>query len=118
MNLRRVLLSAALIVGALRADGVTAAQAATPDARQNPPGDESRGKALVESSGCFDCHRIDRRGSRVGPISLTSVHAGRPNVCSRRCSTPTMKCSSRTATCDSSRRTARQSLAGCSTRTR
>ena len=27
----------------------------------------ARGKALVESSGCFDCHRIGDRGSRVGP---------------------------------------------------
>lgn len=30
-------------------------------------GDDSRGKALVESSGCFDCHRIGDRGSRLGP---------------------------------------------------
>jgi putative heme-binding domain-containing protein len=30
-------------------------------------GDEARGKTLVESNGCFDCHRIDQRGSRVGP---------------------------------------------------
>ena len=30
-------------------------------------GDAARGKALVESSGCLDCHRIDDRGSRVGP---------------------------------------------------
>jgi putative heme-binding domain-containing protein len=67
MNLRRVLLSAALIVGAIRADGVTAAQAVAPDARQAATGDDVRGKALVESNGCFDCHRIDRRGSRVGP---------------------------------------------------
>jgi putative heme-binding domain-containing protein len=32
-----------------------------------PPGDASRGKALVETSGCFDCHRIGDRGSRLGP---------------------------------------------------
>ena len=32
-----------------------------------PAGDAARGKALVESSGCFDCHRIDERGSRLGP---------------------------------------------------
>ena len=32
-----------------------------------PAGDASRGKALVESSGCFDCHRIGDRGSRLGP---------------------------------------------------
>src|SRR3954464_2951719 len=31
------------------------------------PGDEARGKTLVESNGCFDCHRIGQRGSRVGP---------------------------------------------------
>jgi putative heme-binding domain-containing protein len=67
MNLRHLLLSTALIAGAVRADGIAAAQAVVPDARQNPPGDEARGKALVESSGCFDCHRIDQRGSRVGP---------------------------------------------------
>jgi putative heme-binding domain-containing protein len=30
-------------------------------------GDPTRGKALVESSACFDCHRIDQRGSRLGP---------------------------------------------------
>jgi putative heme-binding domain-containing protein len=30
-------------------------------------GDVARGKALFESSGCFDCHRIDDRGSHMGP---------------------------------------------------
>ena len=39
-----------------------AGQAAQADA-----GDASRGKALVESSSCFDCHRIGDRGSRFGP---------------------------------------------------
>ena len=34
---------------------------------QADTGDASRGKALVESSGCFDCHRIADRGSRFGP---------------------------------------------------
>ena len=32
-----------------------------------PPGDGTRGEALVLSSGCVDCHRIGNRGSRVGP---------------------------------------------------
>jgi putative heme-binding domain-containing protein len=32
-----------------------------------PSGDGARGKALMESSGCFDCHRIGDRGSRLGP---------------------------------------------------
>ena len=36
-------------------------------AQDAPAGDITRGKALVESSGCFDCHRIDERGSRLGP---------------------------------------------------
>jgi putative heme-binding domain-containing protein len=35
--------------------------------QEKPADDVSRGKALVESSGCFDCHRIDDRGSRFGP---------------------------------------------------
>jgi len=30
-------------------------------------GDEARGKTLVESTGCYDCHRINDRGSRLGP---------------------------------------------------
>jgi putative heme-binding domain-containing protein len=34
---------------------------------ETPAGDASRGKALVESNGCFDCHRIGDRGSRLGP---------------------------------------------------
>jgi putative heme-binding domain-containing protein len=48
-----------LLAGALSASArsTTASQA----------GDASRGKALLESSGCFDCHRIADRGSRLGP---------------------------------------------------
>ena len=49
----------------LRAEGVTPRQVAQQTV--TPPGDASRGKALVESSGCFDCHRIGDRGSRLGP---------------------------------------------------
>lgn len=30
-------------------------------------GDAARGKALVESSGCLNCHRIGDAGSRMGP---------------------------------------------------
>src|SRR5690349_19959034 len=30
-------------------------------------GDADRGKAHVEADACFDCHRIDQRGSRDGP---------------------------------------------------
>jgi putative heme-binding domain-containing protein len=41
-----------------------------------PPGDASRGKALVDSGGCFDCHRIGDRGSRLGP-DLSEIGARR-----------------------------------------
>ncbi len=41
-----------------------------------PSGDSARGQALVESSGCFDCHRIDDRGSRLGP-NLSDVGSRR-----------------------------------------
>jgi putative heme-binding domain-containing protein len=40
---------------------------ASPSGAQAATGDTARGKTLVESSGCFDCHRIGERGSRVGP---------------------------------------------------
>ena len=57
--------------GRLRAEGATASLAAPlPKAggqADTPAGDASRGKALVESSSCFDCHRIGNRGSRLGP---------------------------------------------------
>lgn len=32
-----------------------------------PPGDAVKGKALVASSQCLDCHRIGEAGSRLGP---------------------------------------------------
>jgi putative heme-binding domain-containing protein len=41
-----------------------------------PSGDPTRGKALVESNQCFDCHRIGDRGSRLGP-NLTDIGARR-----------------------------------------
>jgi putative heme-binding domain-containing protein len=34
---------------------------------QAPTGDASRGRTAMESGGCFDCHRINDRGARVGP---------------------------------------------------
>jgi putative heme-binding domain-containing protein len=70
MNLQRTALAAAaaclavaLAEGRLRAEGATARQAVA----SAPAADASRGKALLESSGCFDCHRIADRGSRLGP---------------------------------------------------
>jgi putative heme-binding domain-containing protein len=50
---------ALLLTDAVVAQGPAQAAAQT--------GDASRGKALVASSGCFDCHRIDDRGSHLGP---------------------------------------------------
>lgn len=54
---------------ALGAAAICALAVALPQAQQaeTPAGDGSRGQALVESSGCFDCHRIGDRGSRLGP---------------------------------------------------
>jgi hypothetical protein len=34
---------------------------------QEPAGDRASGRALFESSGCLDCHRIGEMGSRVAP---------------------------------------------------
>jgi putative heme-binding domain-containing protein len=59
----------------------------TSQASPSPPGDQNetlagdagRGKALIESSGCFDCHRIDDRGSRLGP-NLSSIGSRRTPV--------------------------------------
>ena len=45
-------------------------------AQDAPAGDAARGKALVESSGCFDCHRIGDRGSRLGP-NLSAIGSRR-----------------------------------------
>ncbi len=41
-----------------------------------PVGEAARGRTLVESSGCFDCHRIADRGSRLGP-NLSEIGARR-----------------------------------------
>jgi quinoprotein glucose dehydrogenase len=41
-----------------------------------PPGDAGRGKVLVTSNGCLDCHRIGETGSRLGP-DLSNVGAAR-----------------------------------------
>ena len=49
------------------------------DQNETPAGDAGRGKALFESSGCFDCHRIDDRGSRLGP-NLSSIGSRRTPV--------------------------------------
>ena len=38
--------------------------------------DAARGRTLVDSSGCLDCHRIGTRGSRVGP-SLSDIGSRR-----------------------------------------
>lgn len=54
----------------------TAGQGATTPVLPAPPplpgGDPVRGEALFASSGCFTCHRIGDRGSRLGP-DLTTI---------------------------------------------
>jgi putative heme-binding domain-containing protein len=49
------------------------------DQNETLAGDAVRGKALVESSGCFDCHRVDERGSRLGP-NLSSIGSRRTPI--------------------------------------
>jgi putative heme-binding domain-containing protein len=46
------------------------------DQNETLAGDAGRGKALAESSGCFDCHRVGDRGSRLGP-NLSSIGSRR-----------------------------------------
>jgi len=41
--------------------------AAQEETAKLPPGDAAKGKSLVESSGCLNCHRIGDKGSRTGP---------------------------------------------------
>ena len=45
------------------------------------PGDAARGRVIFEgkSGGCFDCHRVKDKGSRVGP-DLTDIGAVRRSV--------------------------------------
>lgn len=61
--MRKICLAASAVFVA--AATVVAQQQPTPTAAM-PAGDPARGKALFESSGCFDCHRIDDRGARFG----------------------------------------------------
>ena len=64
-NLQRTAVGAAAMCAlAVALATVSLAQAQQADTLA---GDGSRGKALVESSGCFECHRIDEKGSRLGP---------------------------------------------------
>jgi putative heme-binding domain-containing protein len=75
-NLQRTVLSAAAACALL---GGAHLMAQGPVQAETPPGDVSRGKALVESSSCFDCHRIDDRGSRLGP-DLSDIGSRRTPV--------------------------------------
>jgi putative heme-binding domain-containing protein len=54
------------LCGSWLALGSLALMAQAPQA-EVPPGDASRGQALVKSSGCLECHRIGDQGSRFGP---------------------------------------------------
>jgi putative heme-binding domain-containing protein len=63
-NLHRQLIAVAAAY-AVTGSAVLMAQRATQ--ADVPAGDASRGRALMESNSCFDCHRIGDRGSRLGP---------------------------------------------------
>jgi putative heme-binding domain-containing protein len=63
-NLRRQLVAVAAAYVVAGAAALLAQRATQEDVAA---GDASRGRALVESSRCFDCHRIRDRGSRLGP---------------------------------------------------
>jgi putative heme-binding domain-containing protein len=59
-------------LAAQRGAGAGSPAAAVPPAG----GDPARGKTLVESNKCLDCHRIGETGSRVGPV-LSNIGAVR-----------------------------------------
>jgi putative heme-binding domain-containing protein len=63
-GLRRRLIAVAA-AGAIAGGAAPLARQSTP--ADVPAGDAARGRALMESNSCFDCHRIGDRGSRLGP---------------------------------------------------
>ena len=75
-NLRETMVA---VAAAWAPGGGTFPAAQRGDQNETLAGDAGRGKALVESSGCFDCHRIDDRGSRLGP-NLSSIGSRRTPV--------------------------------------
>jgi len=63
-NLHRQVIAMAAAYGIAGGAALMAQQPTPADA---PAGDAARGRALMESNSCFDCHRIRDRGSRLGP---------------------------------------------------
>jgi putative heme-binding domain-containing protein len=63
-NLHRQLIAVAAAYAVAGGAALMAQRATQADV---PAGDASRGRALMESNSCFDCHRIRDRGSRLGP---------------------------------------------------
>jgi putative heme-binding domain-containing protein len=63
-NLHRQLVAVAATFAVAGGAALMAQRATQSDV---PAGDASRGRALMESNSCFDCHRIRDRGSRLGP---------------------------------------------------
>ena len=80
-NLRETMVAMAAMAAMAAMSALVAAAPAAGRGEQNEvlTGDAARGKALVESSGCFDCHRIADRGSRVGP-NLSTIGGRRTPV--------------------------------------
>jgi putative heme-binding domain-containing protein len=63
-NLHRHLVALSAAYAIAGGTALTAQRAAPADV---PAADASRGRAVMESNSCFDCHRIRDRGSRLGP---------------------------------------------------
>ena len=78
-KLRETMLAMAAMAAATSALVAAAPGAERGEQNEAVTGDAARGKALVESSGCFDCHRIADRGSRVGP-NLSTIGGRRTPV--------------------------------------
>jgi putative heme-binding domain-containing protein len=72
-NLHRHLTALAAAYAIAGGTALMAQRAAPADA---PAPDASRGRTLMESNSCFDCHRIRDRGSRLGP-NLSDIGARR-----------------------------------------
>ena len=80
-KLRETMLAMAATAATAATSALVAAAPGADRGEQNEAvtGDAARGKALMESSACFDCHRIADRGSRLGP-NLSTLGSRRTPV--------------------------------------
>jgi putative heme-binding domain-containing protein len=73
VNLHRQLVALAAAYAVAGGTALMAQRAAPADPSA---ADASRGRSLMESNSCFDCHRIGERGSKLGP-NLSDIGARR-----------------------------------------